>query len=47
MDSSNYSYSMIIIIYSYTVVWFQAFLSNTNNLQAIKWFELTNDNNPH
>ena len=40
--SSNYSY--LIIIYLPIVVWFQVFLFNTDNLQAIRWFQVTNDN---
>ena len=34
MVSSDYFY-LIIIISLHTVIWFQVFLSNTNNLQSI------------
>ena len=37
---------MILIIHLYAVIWFQVFLSNTNNLQAIIWFQVPN-NNPY
>ena len=33
MVSSNYSY-LIVVIYLHTVIWFQVFLSNTNNFQT-------------
>ena len=42
---SNYFY-LIRAICLHTVLWFQVFLSNTNNLQAITWFQVTNNNNP-
>ena len=31
---SNYSYSIIIIIWWHTLIWFQVFQSNTNNFQT-------------
>ena len=41
----NYSY-LIISLYLNTVIRFQVFSSNTNNMQATTWSEVTNDNNP-
>ena len=44
MIQSNYSY-LIRIICLHTVLWFQVFLSNTNYMQAMIWFQVTNINN--
>ena len=42
---SNYSY--LVIIYLHTVIWYQIFLSNANNMHAVIWFQVflynTND----
>ena len=40
----SFKYSYLIIICLHTVIWFQVFLSNTNNLLAIIWFQVTNNN---
>ena len=39
--SSNYSYLIIIIICLHPVIWFQEFLSSTNNLYTIIWFQVS------
>ena len=41
--SSNLSYSIVICLD--TVIWFQVFLPNINNLQSIIKFQLNNNNN--
>ena len=45
MVSIKYFY-LITIICLHTVIWFQVFLSNSNNLQTVVWFQVTNNNNP-